>query len=99
MNEEQYINIFKALADETRLQVVHLLSSQQRCACQILDTFKITQSTLSHHMNKLVSSGLVDAEKQGKWVYYKLNTEVLSEFKGYIGNIGASDLTCEGCKS
>ena len=65
--------IFKAFCDETRLMVLDLLQSGEKCACVLLEKVAIGQSTLSHHMKILVESGIVSARKEGKWTYYSIN--------------------------
>lgn len=55
------IKVFKALADDNRLEIMELLISGQKCGCELLDELKIGQSTLSHHMRILCEAGLVDA--------------------------------------
>ena len=65
--------IFKAFCDETRLRVLELLQSGEKCACVLLEKVKIKQPTLSHHMKILVESGIVNARKEGKWMYYSIN--------------------------
>ena len=69
------IKVFKALADDNRLEVMELLMSGAKCGCELLDALKIGQSTLSHHMHILCDAGLVDACKQGKWMHYSLSAE------------------------
>ena len=69
------VKIFKALSDSNRLQIINILSSGERCACRLLDHFKITQPTLSHHMKVLIECGLVNSRKEGTWNYYSLNEE------------------------
>lgn len=69
------IKVFKALADDNRLEIIELLMSGERCACEILEELKIGQSTLSHHMRILCDAGLVDSCKQGKWMHYSLSAE------------------------
>lgn len=69
----EYIPMFKALADETRLKIIHMLSEGELCACKILEQFNITQPTLSYHMKLLTESGLVDARKEGAWMKYSLS--------------------------
>lgn len=75
----QHTNFFKALADETRLQVLSLLETGEKCACDLLDVVSISQSTLSHHMKILVNSKLVSARKEGKWTYYMINPATIRE--------------------
>lgn len=67
--------IFKALCDENRVRIVEMLSSGERCACDILDKLNISQPTLSHHMKILCDSGLVECRKEGKWAHYSLSKE------------------------
>jgi ArsR family transcriptional regulator len=65
--------VFKAFCDETRLAVLELLLSGEKCACVLLEKVDVGQSTLSHHMKILVDSGVVSARKQGKWTYYSIS--------------------------
>jgi len=76
MNKKHLKNaiVFKAFCDETRLMVLSLLQSGEKCACVLLDKVSIGQSTLSHHMKILVDSGIVTARKEGKWTYYSIST-------------------------
>lgn len=64
--------MLKALGDENRLMIVDMLSDGELCACKILEKFKLSQPTLSHHMKILCSSGLVSSRKEGKWMHYSL---------------------------
>ncbi|MCL2705511.1 MAG: metalloregulator ArsR/SmtB family transcription factor [Spirochaetaceae bacterium] len=67
--------IFKAFCDETRLLVLELLQSGEKCACVLLEKVAVGQSTLSHHMKILIESGIANARKEGKWTYYSLNRD------------------------
>ncbi|MDR0649131.1 MAG: metalloregulator ArsR/SmtB family transcription factor [Synergistaceae bacterium] len=67
--------VFKAFCDETRLRVLELLRSGEKCACVLLEKVEIGQSTLSHHMKVLVDSGVISARKQGKWTYYSISAD------------------------
>ena len=58
--------VFKAFCDESRLMVLEMLQSGEKCACTLLESLKISQPTLSHHMKILVNSGIVSARKEGK---------------------------------
>ena len=69
----QAIKIFKALADDNRLEVLSLLKSGPKCGCELIDALQIGQSTLSHHMRILCDAGLVDSRKTGKWMHYSLS--------------------------
>lgn len=79
----------KALSDETRLKIVGMLANERLCACVILASLQITQSTLSYHMRLLTDSGLVIAERDGKWMYYTLKKENMDDLRTYLGFISA----------
>jgi ArsR family transcriptional regulator len=70
---EENAKILKALSDPNRLKIIDLLSCGEKCACEILESFKFTQPTLSHHMKVLIDCGLVEARKDSIWSQYKLN--------------------------
>ena len=93
----EYAVIFKALGDETRLKILTMLTKSKTCACKILEEFHFTQPTLSYHMKQLTESGLVDAEKEGKWVYYSINCKrvgLLTEFMAKVSEIKNSADCC-----
>lgn len=69
----QAVRIFKALADDNRLEILEILMDGEKCGCELIEALKIGQSTLSHHMHILCDAGLVDARKDGKWMHYSLS--------------------------
>lgn len=71
----EYALVFKALADETRLRIIDMLSDGELCACKILEAFDITQPTLSYHMKILIESGLVNGVRCGAWMMYSINED------------------------
>lgn len=64
--------LFGALADETRLKVVKLLSEKEMCVEDLTEALTLAQATVSHHLRVLKDAGLVQAEKRGRNVYYSL---------------------------
>ena len=60
MNEMDIALICKALGDANRLKIVKMLSDGEKCGCKLLESFEITQPTLSHHMKILCECGLVE---------------------------------------
>lgn len=76
-----YVFMFKALADETRLKIMDMLKSGELCACKILEAFDITQPTLSYHMKILADCNLVNAKRDGAWMRYTLNEETIKKIK------------------
>ena len=87
MNEMDIALIRKALGDANRLKIVKMLSDGEKCGCKILESFEITQPTLSHHMKILCECGLVETRKEGKWLHYSLDCETLSTFKIFISSL------------
>jgi len=73
--KNEYVRVFRALTDESRVRVLELLCSGEQCACVLLEDLKISQPTLSHHMKILCASGLVKSRRVGRWTYYAINTE------------------------
>jgi len=89
--------LMKALADETRVRIVHILSCGELCACDILSHFELTQPTLSHHLSVLVESGLVTARPVGKWTYYRLSGEPFEFLETFIKTVSHDSDACP-CK-
>lgn len=76
---EVYAEVFRALSDESRIQILKLLAGKELCGAELLELVPIVQSTLSHHMKVLCESGLVSCRKQGRWAYYTLDKRVFAE--------------------
>jgi len=74
-NYTDCVPVLKALADETRLEILHMLQRQELCACKIQEHFEISQPTLSYHMKILIQSGLVKGRKDGLWIHYSINNQ------------------------
>ena len=70
---------FHALSDQTRLEIVQLLSHGERCVCELQDVLGAAQSRLSFHLKTLKDAGLVTDRRDGRWVYYALNGAALEE--------------------
>jgi len=66
-------NVFKALADETRLRILSLLTVREMCVCEVMVALDLTQPTASHHLRILENVRLVKHRKEGKWVFYSLS--------------------------
>src|ERR1700735_1293204 len=72
---------FRALSDETRLQLVDLLRGGERCVCELTDALDLGQSLLSFHLKALKDAGLVTDRREGRWAYYSLNAEVFAQLE------------------
>ncbi len=74
---------FHALSDETRVEIVRLLSHGARCVCELQDALGAAQSRLSFHLRVLKDAGLVTDRRDGRWVYYSTNREALDEIAAF----------------
>jgi len=70
---QQLEELFKALADATRLRILRLLMAGELCVCNIHDALKIPQAKTSRHLAYLRRVGLVTTRREGLWVYYSLS--------------------------
>lgn len=84
---EEHVSVFKALSDETRLKIIDMLSCGELCACEILESFNISQSTLSYHMKILSDCGLVNGVRDGAWMRYTVNKERVDALQTFITHI------------
>jgi len=66
-------NLFKALADKTRLRILALLGNNEVCVCHVHDTLGLPQPTVSRHLAYLRRSGLVAARRDGVWMHYQVS--------------------------
>lgn len=71
--------VFHALSDETRLGILARLTHGERCVCELTDELDAAQSRLSFHLKVLKEAGLVSDRREGRWMYYTLNPDVLAE--------------------
>ncbi|OXX84316.1 hypothetical protein AVM15_05105, partial [Paraclostridium benzoelyticum] len=73
-----YEDIFKALADKKRLEILRTLNKKgSTCVCKLVDEFDLSQSKLSYHLKLLLDNNLIVKISQGKWNYYDINKETL----------------------
>ena len=70
---------FQALSDETRLKILGILAGGERGVCELVSRLEISQPLLSHHLKTLRAAGLVAGRRQGRWMYYRLKADCLSD--------------------
>ncbi|HZK51322.1 MAG TPA: metalloregulator ArsR/SmtB family transcription factor [Actinomycetota bacterium] len=80
--------LFKALSDPTRVRIVNLLagSLEPVCLCDMNSGFDLSQPTLSHHLKKLVTAGLLNREQRGTWAFYSINEEAVRRLSDAVGS-------------
>ena len=76
---------FKALGDPVRLRLMALIAAQaEACVCDLTPAFDQSGPTISHHLKVLREAGLVDCERRGTWVYYRVLPDALEELKALL---------------
>ena len=75
---------FKALSEPTRREILNLLKQKEMTAGEIVEHFQVSGATISHHLSILKQAGLVDDQKSGKYIYYRLNLTVFEEILSWI---------------
>ena len=81
------LTTLKALGDETRLKLIHLLLTQDLCGRALARRLGISEAAVSQHLKILREAGLVEGEKRGHWTHYAVQPEVLEEIIGELGRI------------
>jgi ArsR family transcriptional regulator, arsenate/arsenite/antimonite-responsive transcriptional repressor len=84
---ERAIELFHALSDETRLEIIELLRKGERCVCELTDTLDAAQSRLSFHLRVLKDAGIVRDRKDGRWVHYELDPEAFEEMENLVSSM------------
>jgi len=92
--------MYKALGDPVRLRMLSLIASHQggeSCVCDISPAFDLSQPTISHHLKVLREAGLLDCERRGTWVYYRVIPSALAQLSAVlsveVGVLPGSDCT------
>jgi ArsR family transcriptional regulator, arsenate/arsenite/antimonite-responsive transcriptional repressor len=81
MQPKQIAKVAKALSDETRLKIFQQIASQDELNCgDICETQVVGHATVSHHLRVLTEANLIEARRQGQFIYYKVMPETLDEF-------------------
>lgn len=78
---------FKVLADPVRLRLLSLIAStEEACACDLVEPLDRSQPTISHHLSVLTEAGLLTREKRGKWAWYRVVPERLAGLREALGS-------------
>jgi ArsR family transcriptional regulator len=95
---EDTATLMKALADPTRLTMVAALwkANQPVCICDFTASLELTQPTISHHIAKLREAGLVESEKQGIWIHYRLRRDLGAAARRLLSELVSRAVTRSG---
>ena len=96
LTQRECAELFKALADETRLKVLHALFEREQCVSDLMSALRLAQSHVSHHLKILKVAGLVEARRDRHKIRYALHPSVrakLSETRKEALNLGCCEVT------
>jgi ArsR family transcriptional regulator len=97
---DRMAELFHALSDRTRLSILQRLRLSERCVCDMTDALDTGQSRLSFHLKVLKDAGLVTDRREGRWMYYSLNRDMIDEARELIEWLGSAPSALErktGC--
>lgn len=77
-------NIFKILGDQNRLRIINLLLQKELCVCEIEESLKMLQTTVSRHLAKLKTINVLDSERKAQWIYYSISKDFINKNKHLI---------------
>jgi ArsR family transcriptional regulator len=84
---EQLADTFKAIADPARLRLLSFIAGQpsgETCVCYLMKPLGLSQPTVSHHLKVLFDAGLLDRERRGTWVFYRIVRERLATLRAAL---------------
>jgi ArsR family transcriptional regulator len=85
---------FSALADQTRVRILHLLLPGEMCVCDLVEIIQVPQPTASRHLAHLRKARMVQTEKRGLWMYYSLTPAQTAFHKALIRCVRAAATEC-----
>lgn len=83
-------DLFRALADETRLRIIALLSIGELCVCHLQTALDCSQPKVSRHLGVLRAAGVVEARREGGWVHYRLAPQTSALRRQQLAALGAA---------
>jgi DNA-binding transcriptional ArsR family regulator len=90
--------VFKALADPTRREILKLLRDREMTAGELAERFDMTKPTMSHHFGLLKEADLISSRREGQTIWYGLNTTVLQDLVAWALDLSGSNGKKKGGK-
>lgn len=82
------VRFFAALADPTRLAIVReLAGAPEVCACDFTSCCDVRQPTVSHHLRVLREAGIIESERRGTWIFYRLAPSAMDRLRGLVSEL------------
>ena len=76
--------VFKALADPTRREILRLLGRGEMSAGQLAEKFDMSKPSMSHHFSVLKQAELIESRREGQQIFYSLNTTVMEDVLAWL---------------
>jgi|ERR1035437_1202036 ArsR family transcriptional regulator len=81
----EHARCFKALSEPARVAIVNRLAScGEACVCELVEVLELAQPTVSHHLRVLREAGLIEHERRGTWMYYRLVPAAIDELRATL---------------
>jgi len=87
MDDNAIAEILKVMGDKHRIAILKRLKDGEKSASEILNGMDIGQPTLSHHMQFLCRCGIVKSRRDGKWVRYSIDRDLMDEMRAFLADI------------
>jgi ArsR family transcriptional regulator len=90
LTEDQSVElarVFKALGDPVRLRLLSLIASHaggEACVCDLTGAFELSGPTISHHLKVLREAGVIEGERRGTWIYYRVRPQTLARLSSVL---------------
>ena len=88
-NRAKIAELFHALADETRLDILDQLKEGERCVCELTEALQTGQSRLSFHLKVLKDADLIQDRPESRWIYYAINSDTVEELEDLVASLKA----------
>lgn len=88
---EELASALRALADPVRLRLLSFIAAQpgaEACVCHLTGPVGLSQPTVSHHLKLLHDAGILDRDKRGTWVFYRIHSERLEAIRAALSTSG-----------
>jgi ArsR family transcriptional regulator len=76
---QELIKAMKALSDETRLRIMHVLLERECCVCEVMQALEISQTRASRNLGILQGAGFLKTRREGAWILYSIDPETANE--------------------